>query len=90
MHGEAAMQVRDISRPISDIEGWLCAGIDIMISSQDALAQHVACQHTSHAATTLTCMTMYSRPFHHFMWPVHISANDTAGLRCAPEMLANV
>lgn len=37
-----------------------------------------------------TCMTMYSSPFHHFMCPVHISAKLTAGLRCAPEMLANV
>jgi hypothetical protein len=41
-------------------------------------------------AVGLTCMVMYSRPFHHFMWPVHISENVTAGLRCAPEMFAKV
>ncbi len=35
----------------------------------------------------LTCAHMYMRPFHHFMWPVHMSANVTAGLRCPPEML---
>jgi hypothetical protein len=36
-----------------------------------------------------TCATMYSSPFHQIMWPVHMSANVTAGLRCAPLMLEN-
>lgn len=40
------------------------------------------------AALAHTCMIMYSRPFHHFMWPVHISAKETAGLRWAPDTLA--
>lgn len=31
---------------------------------------------------------MYSSPFHHFMWPVQMSAKVTAGLMWAPEMLA--
>ena len=57
-----------------------------------AAQQGTAVQAEEHYCLRLLCVTcaiMYSKPRHHFMWPVQIKAKETAGLRWPPEMLAN-